>query len=392
MSGPGLVLAAVEEIAAYKLRTALSVLSVVVGIASVTLIIAVGEVGRAAAVNALERQAGRAATLSVGIEVPTWSPRDAFSIAGDLRDAAALSGASAVSIVAVTDGSLSIGRTERPAQVVGTQPELSTIRRLRLLFGRWIRATDDSLIAPVIVMNRPLAADLGLTILPIGPQDIRLNLGQRVAATLIGIVDDGQPTSVAYVPLASSRRWSLTTSAPRLFVWVPPEKVAPLSARELELADRAETRIEVQRVDDPQAIDNLIRIIQVVLAAIAALSLVSGGIGIINLGFVTVSQRSREFAIRRAFGATRRAVFAIVCIESAITVILAGAIGIAVAVAGTVLLTVLASSMIGVTDLPPFPVSAAFVGVVVSIALAVATGLLPGRAATSKSIIHAIRD
>lgn len=392
MSAAGLLSAATEEIVAYKARTFLSILSVVVGIASITLIVAVGEVGRAAAVSTLERQSGRSATVSVGLSVPSWSQVDVYGVASELRRAALDSGARDSVVDASVDGSIAVGGLERPTQIVGTQPELSDIRRLKMVLGRWMNPDDDVLLAPAVVLNRPLAADLGVVLPASAMSDVSVNIGQRVAVRLVGIVDDGQPTSIAYMPLTSLRSWSLTSPTPRLLIWVSPDLLGRTLDRVSWLAGQLDSRIDPQRTDDPEAVDDLIRIIQAVLAGIAALALVSGGIGIVNLGLVTVGQRSREFAIRRAFGATRAAIFSMVCIEIALTVLVAGILGIAVAVGGTLVLSALTSPMIGVTDLPPFPMSAVTLGALVSVGLAVIAGIAPARAATSKSIIRAIRD
>jgi len=316
----------------------------------------------------------------------------AEGVASELRRAALYSGAAAAVIVVSVDGSVATGDLERAAQVVGTQADLVSIRRFKMIEGRWIVPGDDALLAPAVVLNRPLAADLGFDFSANGAFDATVNVGQRVAASVIGIVDDGQPTAVAYMPLASIQVWALKSAVPRLLIWVPPAQLGQTLDRLSWLAARLDSRTDPQRTDDPEAVDGFIRIIQVVLAGIAALALVSGGIGIVNLGLVTVGQRAREFAIRRAFGATRTAIFTIVCIETALTVLVAGILGIAVAAGGTLLLPAIVASTVGATDLPPFPISAAILGLVVSMALAVIAGMAPARAAVSRSIIRAIRD
>lgn len=285
-----------------------------------------------------------------------------------------------------------MGSAERPAEIVGTQPELATIRRFRTVSGRWISSSDAGWLAPTIVVNKPLAADLGLLMPGVPALDTRIGVGQSVAGVIVGIVDDGQPTSVAYVPLRVLREWAVANPTPSILIWAPSGQVGSILDRISWMASRLSSRIEAQRTDNPEAVDEFIRMIQAVLAGIAALSLVSGGIGIVNLGLVTAGQRAHEFAIRRAFGATRATIFAMVCIESVLTVSTAGVVGIAVAVGGTAALSAVAASAIGVDDLPPFPISAAALGGLVSIALAVCAGLAPASTATSKSIIRGIRD
>ncbi len=392
MSTVGLINAALGEVAAYKGRTVLSIMSVVVGIASITLIVAVGEVGRAAAVAALERQSGRSATVNVGLVVSSSAQLDSYGVASQLSETAKLNGATASAVASSVGGSVSTHSAERPTQIVGTQPDLAIIRRFRIVSGRWIIASDQHRLAPSIVLNKPLAADLGVVLATDSVLNARMSVGQSVSGVIVGIVDDGQPTSVAYVALPALREWALASPTPSLLIWAPPNRVGSILDRMSWVASQLASRIEPQRTDNPEAVDEFIRLIQAILAGIAALSLVSGGIGIINLGLVTAGQRAQEFAIRRAFGATRATIFAMVCIESALTVSVAGVAGIAIAAAGTAALSALASASIGVDDLPPFPLSAALLGALVSIVLALGAGLAPARAATSKSIIRGIRD
>jgi len=119
--------------------------------------------------------------------------------------------------------------------------------------------------------------------------------------------------------------------------------------------------------------------------------MVSGGLGILNLGLVTVRYRAREFAIRRAFGATRRQIFLIVLLETALVVVTAGAIGVVLAFAATLVLRTLAATVVDPADIPPFPIVAAAIAFIVSVVLGTLAGLAPARAATRGEIIRAIR-
>jgi putative ABC transport system permease protein len=158
------------------------------------------------------------------------------------------------------------------------------------------------------------------------------------------------------------------------------------------LASRLEVRTEIQRTDDPRSADQFIRIIQLALGAIAALSLVTGGIGVVNLALAMVEQRTKEFAIRRAFGASRRDIFVIVVLESVVTVGLGGLLGVAVALAGGAAVGLALSAAVGLDEVPPPPVSAAALGLLVTALLGIAVGVVPARRATARSVIRALRD
>lgn len=387
----GLLLAAVDGVNAHRARALLGLLSIVVGVASVSLVVAIGDVGRAAAQTILERQYGRPATFAVGLAVPGWAPADPATIVERLATLVTSAGGHAARVLR-SDGLLEREGTRQSIGLVGTDPTFAAIRRVRLVAGRWLRPDDEDVLGPILALNRVAAADAGLANGTPLPAPAVLDVGRRVAGLVVGIVDDGEPYSRAYLPVAGLVRWSDTPGQPLLLVWVPPERSGPVLDRLSGLASRLEVRTDVQRTDDPRAADELIRIIQLVLGAVAALSLVAGGIGVVNLTLAMVDQRTKEFAIRRAFGASRRDIFVIVLFESVLTVGVGGLLGVGIALAGGTSVGLVLAPIVGLNDVPAPPFSTAVLGLVVTAVLGIAVGIVPARRATSRSIIRAIRD
>lgn len=390
MSAAGLFTAAVDEVRANRTRTALSVLSIVVGVASLSWIVATGELARSAAVAALERRSGRSATLDVGITVPAWSSVSTANVARLFADILMLEGAQATSPIATTDGQLAFAYSTYPAQVAAVEPPLDRIRRFRVISGRWLQATDAALLAPVVVVNRTLADEIGPDSLGTD-SNVTLALRQPVAVSVVGVVEDGESTAIAYVDPAVLDRWS-TAPVWRLVAWLSPSSIDAATNRMQSVANRLDAQVDIRRVDDPESVSSLVSAIQLVLGTIAFLSLVTGAAGILNLGLATARYRAREFALRRAFGATRRDIFAIVIIETTFVTTVAGLIGLGVAVLGTALTTKLASGFLDPADFPPFPAWAAVMAVGLSVALGFVAGIAPARSASSRDIIRAIRD
>ena len=98
---------------------------------------------------------------------------------------------------------------------------------------------------------------------------------------------------------------------------------------------------------------------------------------LLNIALVTIKQRVREIGIRRSFGATTSRVFFSVMMESVVATFVAGLVGVIGAV-GIVNSPLIADHVItNVTDIPPFPISAAVLGLVVSLAVGSLAGLLP---------------
>jgi putative ABC transport system permease protein len=390
MSALGLVLAAAQEMRANTGRTAISMLSVAVGVAAVALVVALGDIGREAAVAALERQTGRAATISIQPTNPD-AAQDGEALDNRVAARATELGALAVSPVLVAQGPLAGGGHTRQIELDGVSPALVSIRRLRMVAGRWLSAADSRLFAPVLVVNQPLANDLGVSSTP--GSLVLMNLGAPITARIVGLVDDGLHEGRAYAPLEAVRRWGPPSNSRLSYlVWVTPTAATAVADQLSKDAAKWGLQVEVRRTDDSRTVDTTIAIFQLIFLAIAGISLVTGGLGILNVGLATVRQRAREFGIRRAFGAPALDIFGLVLIESGATAGLAGIAGVAVATLGTALMPRWTEDFVSSSDLPGFPIEAAVIGMILSISLGIAAGLVPAWQATKLQVIDAIRN
>jgi putative ABC transport system permease protein len=393
VSSAGLLSAALEEVSAYRLRAALSVLSIVVGIATLTFIVALGDIGRSATQAIIEREAGRAATLEFSDEGdPQQFAREAMP-----RIEARLERYQIVarSRVLVSSGSAGFATGSQPVAVYGVDPTLDQVRRIRILAGRWLQWQDSGLLGAIVVPNRAMALEAGL-----GPSEllgarIPMILGAPGIGLVVGVVDDGQRDGRLYVPgdvllRAENRSW---ISRATVIATVDPGVVAAITLRmAADLSRTGNAPLRTERLDAAEDFSSIVTTLQLVLSAIAAISLVSGAIGILNLGLVTVRHRAREFAIRRAFGASRREIFTLVVLESLMTTTLAGMLGIACAALATAAVPLLASSVVDPGDLPPFPIAAGAVGMVVAIGVGLLASAVPALQAMRVSIIETIRS
>ena len=127
------------------------------------------------------------------------------------------------------------------------------------------------------------------------------------------------------------------------------------------------------------------------MAGIAVLVLLLGAVGLVNIALVTVRGRIREIGIRRTFGATAGRVFFAVLMESVVATVAAGIVGVLVAV--LVLRNPWTIEFIsqGVSDVPPFPVSAAITGLAAATAVGALAGLIPALVAVRVKVINALR-
>ena len=264
------------------------------------------------------------------------------------------------------------------------------------LQGRWLSKDDAQNLSPAVVVDARMLKALGL-----GPDSLPATVTFRgetaITATIIGQVrkdeQSGGPT--AYILFDAYERW-FSASQPMYDVnfqmWVPPN-----GAKALSKAVRKELRSELpgMQVDvgrnDYSDRGESFKTFKYVVGGISALILLLGAMSLLNIALVTIKQRVREIGIRRSFGATTSRVFFSVMMESVVATFVAGLVGVVGAV-GIVNSPLIADHVItNVTDIPPFPISAAVLGLVVSLAVGSLAGLLPALIAVRVKIIDAIR-
>jgi len=394
----GALVEAWDELRVHKLRVLLSLVGVAAAVTAITgVTAAVGMLGQAMR-EQTERWSGRETTLTV----------NAYPLTGT-ADAAAASTAmlDAVDRYSVTYASrTSWGQVaaELPggAQVLQGQfvdPDYGTIHRIVPEQGRWFVAGDTDRLAPTLVVNEAFLTALGAPDLSRHPTVV-LQGQQAVTAEVIGVVpDQGDGEAPTFTVLADQAdRWGLAVDPwgggaqpPALELWVPPADVDAL--RERVTAD-LRAALPGWQVDafspegDPAVLDDAARW---VVLAVSGFALLLGGLGLLNIALVTVRQRIREIGIRRSFGATSGRVFFGVLLESVVATLVAGAVGVALAVLALDRLPV--DRMLGTTlqDVPPFPVSAALTGLACAAGVGALAGLLPAIWAVRVKVIDAIR-
>jgi putative ABC transport system permease protein len=398
----------VRSLLVHKLRSVLSILGVVFGVAAVTAVSAVGEGARREAVA----QIG-----SLGIDTMTVRARPATTGPGQTTHASApLSGLrlrEAEAVIAVVPNlvaaapvreaplSAEAGGRTIDAGVVGTTPGYREAARLRLSAGRFLTDVDVEDRKRVAVLGASIANALFPFDAPVGRRIllggdwydvVGVVEGRAVSRTRTGPIRSRDVNRAVFVPLPALDRGGdgRVDGIDEIVVRVDDSERVGASA---EVARRV-----VQRTTGGALFDVIVpreilrqkertqRIFNVVTGAIAAISLLVGGIGIMNIMLASVAERTREVGIRRAVGAARRDIAAQFLVESSLLTSAGGVLGAVLGVVGSIAIQSLAGWP---TALSPGMLLA---GLLVAFAVGIGFGFYPAWHAAHLEPMDALRS
>src|SRR5947209_4138848 len=280
---------------------------------------------------------------SAAIQAPTLTLEDSDAVAG-------LPNVAAAAPELDTGAQLLANGLNWNTRVIGVTPEYSTVRNTPMAAGDWISRAELDSRSSVVVLGDTVAQQLFPEGDPIG-QTVRMSVGGRTGNNfrVIGVAQAkgasglGNTDDTVYVPI--------TTVMARLFAQRTARGAPNVSTINVEVAsetvmddtvsqigDLLRTRHKVvqddftvqSQQDFLNTFNQIAGTFTLLLGAIAGISLVVGGIGIMNIMLVSVTERTREIGIRKAVGARRRDILTQFLIEAIVVSVLGGAIGIAI--------------------------------------------------------------
>ncbi len=403
MSWAALILVGLQALSRNRMRSALTVLGIVIGVAAVIATLAIGQ-GARAAVQAQIRALG-ANTLTV---LPgTITAGGARSGMGSITsmtvdDAIAIKrecpAVDAVAPTVRTVAQVVSGSQNWSTQVQGTTADFAIIRLWPVQSGVFITDSDVRGAAKVCVLGQNVARQLFGESDPAG-QLVRIkDIPFRVVGVLTmkgGQGFGGNQDDIVIVPLTTAQRKLIgITHVNSISVSAVSEAQVPGATEQITDLLRQRHRIRPGADADffiftQQEIANSAeatsKVMTLLLASIAAVSLVVGGIGIMNIMLVSVTERTREIGIRRAIGAKRRDILLQFLVESAFLALAGGALGVALGIGAAMLITQLARWP---TLIQPSAVALAFG---FASAVGVFFGFYPARRASRLDPVDALR-
>jgi putative ABC transport system permease protein len=380
---------AMRGLRANRLRSALTMLGIIIGVAAVILLVALGN-GLKTSVNAqLEPLANLITIVPTAGNVPGGTaPKDLID-----ADVAALQDSALAdnieTVIPATTGAALVETEEWRfrASVVGSTDRWLEVSNQDMAAGSFYNEAQARSGAKVIVLGPSVATYLfGDDPAAALNRTVRIN---RQTFRVIGVMQSvGEPSdSVAVMPLDTARRYIFGGGDKINQIIVQATQAAAVPAAQDEviriLSDRHRIKDPANRDFEVQSLrsrldsfNQILRILTLFTAAVAAISLLVGGIGVLNIMLVSVTERTREIGIRKAIGATRRAVLEQFLIEAIVLAGLGGIIGVLVGIGLSELGATIAPTL-GPT-FESFAPAVTIPSIVVSFAISLAIGLVAG--------------
>lgn len=408
MSLTQILLEAFRSLAANRLRTGLTMLGIIIGIASVVLMLSVGDGVRAFINKELAVLGSNQLIVQPGIPTENGARRrtnEAPTLT--IEDAVAMSTLHSLRGAAPTlQGYFQIlyGNDNSNSVVLGVTPDMFTLRNWKVERGVALADSDVRSANRVTVIGSNVAKTYYYRRDPIG-QTLRV---EGRPFTIIGVLagsgrtlDGSDLGDMLVVPITAI---PVRMPRPGTVHYINAQAVneAGMKEAERDIADllRDRHRIQGDKLDDFQ-ITNLASIaetgeaigagVSIGLGVIGAISLIVGGIGIMNIMLVSVIERTKEIGLRKSVGATNNDILQQFLVESVMLTFIGGVIGIALGGLAVGVAWLVITKIFAVAWTFAFPLSAVLLAVAVSSVTGIAFGIYPAQQAARKSPIEALR-
>jgi putative ABC transport system permease protein len=398
-----------EAMRSHRMRSALTVLGILIGISAVILTVGLGVGAQQQVTSQVEALGTNLLIITPGSTTSTTGIRGGFGSASTLTQADATALASpvtapdiaAVAPTSTSSESLTAGTANWTTQVVGTTPSYLSVRARTLTSGAFFTPADQTAAAPVVVLGTTTAQELfGFT--DVVGQSVTINGNQfTVVGVLAPIGSTGSTNNddTAIIPLSTAQQlvFGGTSRTTVQTIYVQAASQTDLSAAyqesQAELlslhgitnAANADFTITTQNalVTTAAAVSQTLTVL---LAGIAAISLLVGGIGVMNIMLVSVTERIREIGLRKALGARPGIIRRQFLIEASLLGLIGGLLGAAVGIAGAKVLPAFISNPVAIS-------TPAIVGSVsVALAIGLVFGVYPATRAARLAPIDALRS
>ena len=389
-----------ETLSSNKIRSFLTMLGVIIGVSAVILLVSIGEGAKeyvskelaGLGTNLLILTPGKTSTAG-GFHPPSAGTVRKMTYEDSLAIKRRCPAVTESCPIVLGTGKIKHQNLSRDTTILGVTPEFERVRNLHLEIGRFVTQEDVDARRRVVVLGQTVKRELFGDANPLGRMVTVSDAKYRVVGLMThkGMSLGFDIDDVLFVPVKSAQELFDTD---RLFEII----VAALTPQDIDRATAEIKEVLIRRHANKEdfsivsqgamlsTMQTILDVLTGVLGGIAAISLVVGGIGIMNIMLVSVRERTREIGIRKAIGAKNRDILSQFLIESVTLSLLGGVVGILLGAGGAVLASFLFSYI--PTKISLWSVSLAFF---FSAAVGIFFGVYPARRASLLDPITALR-
>ena len=383
---------AVKAIAGNKMRSFLTILGVVIGVVAIVVLVSIGQGANSSVVESIEGMGTN--LITANINARRMNPIDLDS----LNELAQNEAISYVAPISTVSGTVKAGATTYDDGVVqGTTPGYESIRNWTVAEGRFLQQPDIDNRSFVAVIGSEAATEMYGTTHAVG-ETFSLN-GYTI--TVVGVLAEvgssasGSNDNQILIPFTLAQRLSNQTSISSFYVSaVSSSQVAQAQAVVESYLEKAFANYNTNSFGTQYSVFNQSEMLStlsettntltLMLGGIAAISLLVGGIGIMNIMLVSVSERTREIGIRKAIGAARGNILMQFLIESLVVSLMGGLLGLAISVAAVKAFAPVLQMTLTI------PVNVAWMAIGFSVFIGVVFGMYPANKASKLRPIEAL--
>lgn len=388
------ILIALEGVWVNKMRSALTMLGIIIGVSAVIAVVAIGQGGKAAIMDSLEKLGTNL------VEAFVRSNDDERVTMNDLitiQDIEVIKNSSTaikyISPIQQRRLPLKFERANKKTDVFGVWPEYKFIKNMELAKGRFLTEEDEKAARRVIVIDSDLANNL------FGNKDPLLKQIDFYGAsfTVIGVTKSEKtvltgsaPTPDAYIPFGAFSNITGWNYVDYLDASAISKEKTGVAVEHIEkiLHNRHHNQDKYHAYSLQSEINQtnqIMSVVQIIVGCIAGISLLVGGIGVMNIMLVSVTERTREIGIRKALGAQYKDIIGQFLIEAIVICLIGGSVGTIFGIGGSYLVAKLAQWPFVIS---PLTICIAFV---FSSFIGIVFGLYPANKAARLDPIEALR-
>ncbi len=380
---------ALKSIWSNKLRSLLTMLGIIIGVTAVIALVALGQ----GATKSVTDQVQSLGTNLLTVNIIGRGSANTLSESEATGLSEGVDGIKYIAPASSQNASVKVGTKSVSVSVVGTNADYANVRDYEVASGRYLSQIDLDVRQKVAILGASTATDLFGFSDPVG-EYVRINGTRYKVVGLLaekGSTTNGSNDEIVMIPLTSAERLFKSKGVRTIYVQVEEEDRidAVQAGLEQNLSEKFRGNTDSYRVfnqtDVLSTLTSVNDTLTLALAGIAGISLLVGGIGIMNIMLVSVTERTREIGIRKAIGAKRRDVLVQFLIESMVLSGLGGLLGIGLGVGA-------AQGASAAFDMDiAFSTEVILIAFLFSVAIGVIFGLFPANKAAKLKPIEALR-